>query len=86
MTVKKMKSKLIISSLEQKKYFDSVFENIPTSKNKKTNGLINQKDIVKNYSKNGELHLILQDNNFRVNEIKMSMREEAKKPLLLKRI
>ena len=80
-----MKSKLITSCLERIEYFDPVVGNTYTTKNKKNDSLINQTDLVKIYSKNGELHLILQDNNFTSSEIKMSMKEEAKKPLLLKR-
>ena len=73
-----MKSKLITSCLEKIEYFDTVFRNTPKTKNKKMDNLINQTDIVKIYSKNGELHLILRDNNFKLSEIKMSM-----KPIIL---
>ena len=80
-----MKSKLITSSLKRIEYFDNIFGTDPKSKNKKIDNLVKKTKLVKIYSKNGELHLILQDNNFKISEIKMSMKEEARKPLFLKR-
>ena len=49
------------------------------------NVVVDYSIIVKMYSHNGELHLIIKDNDFNLSELKLSMKEEAKKPLLLQR-
>jgi len=81
-----MKTTVITSCLEKIEYFDTVFGNTSTEKKAVSNNLINKTDLVKMYSHNGELHLIIKDNNFNLSELKLSMKEEANRPLLLQRI
>lgn len=81
-----MKTKLITSCLEKREYFNTVFGNTSNAKKAVSNNLINKTDLVKIYSHNEELHLIIKDNDFNLSELKFSMKEEAKKPLLLQRI